>query len=74
MQAVFWAVDRLVRGGQMVLLYLNRFILSGIFLLRLYSAFYKRKKDKNSVNIFRKLNYCVTILLSACYKTYCFAL
>jgi len=58
----------------MVLLYLNRFILSGIFLLRLYSAFYKRKKDKNSVNIFHKRNYCVTILLSVCYKTYCFAL
>ena len=58
----------------MVLLYLNRFILSGIFLLRLYSVFYKRKKDKNGVNIFRKLNYCVTILLSVCYKTYCFAL
>ena len=58
----------------MVLLYLNRLVLSGTFLLRLYSAFYKRKKDKNSVNIFHKRNYCVTVLLSACYKTYCFAL
>ncbi|PJF01022.1 hypothetical protein CUB97_07150 [Prevotella intermedia] len=31
-------------------------------------------KDKNSVNIFRKRNYCVTVLLPVCYKPYCFAL
>ncbi|ATV31943.1 hypothetical protein CTM45_10975 [Prevotella intermedia] len=34
----------------------------------------RRKEGDNSVNIFRKRNYCVTSLLSTLCKTYCFAL
>ena len=30
-------------------------------------------EKNNSVNIFRKYNYCITCYASAYYKTYCFA-
>ena len=37
------------------------------------NLFYGEKKEDKSINIFHKEIYCVTISLSMCCKTYCFA-